>query len=64
MIRLQGKKLIEQRVVLDVGNLRIIENVIPMIVVVDQRTELFEPCFCLHARIDIRRREKSRMRCR
>ena len=51
-------------VVFDVGNLRIIENVIPVIVVVDQRTELVEPCFYVHARLDILRREKSTMRCR
>jgi hypothetical protein len=59
MIRLQGQELIKERVVLDIGNLRIIENVIPVIVMVDQCTELIEPCFYVHALLDILRREKS-----
>ena len=62
IIAFQSLQFPHQTIVFGIRQLRIIEYVIPVVVVVDQRTELFEPCLYFHALFDIRRREKSTMR--
>ena len=61
MIRFQLEQLVEQGVVFHIRYLGVVKNVVAVIVVVDQRTELLQPCFNVHALFDIRRLEKSKI---
>lgn len=69
MIALQSNELVVQRVVLRVGDLWRIEHVVTMVMVAYQPTELADAAPGSgpgdgHARLDMRRRENSRIRWR